>query len=84
MATLSGTKGALNELRISANLLALGWSVYRSFSPNASADLLSSFQPLVTAAECSAANATPTFWVGSVINWQTALRMRQQQLASGF
>ena len=41
MATPStGTRGAINELRVSANLMSLGWSVYRSLSPNAAADLI--------------------------------------------
>jgi len=35
-----GTKGAVNELRISANLMTLGWSVFRCLSPNSSVDLV--------------------------------------------
>ena len=47
-----GTKGAVNELRISANLMALGWSVYRCLSPNASADLLAKKGRVVLSVQC--------------------------------
>jgi hypothetical protein len=35
-----GTKGAISELRIATNLMALGWDVYRCYSPNAGTDLV--------------------------------------------
>jgi hypothetical protein len=36
----TSTLGAVNELRISANLLSLGWQVFRNVSPNGPHDLL--------------------------------------------
>jgi PD-(D/E)XK endonuclease len=36
----TGTRGAIAELRIACNLMSLGWSIYRCYSPNAAADLI--------------------------------------------
>jgi len=36
----TGTRGAIVELRVSSNLMALGWQVYRNLSPNGTTDLI--------------------------------------------
>jgi hypothetical protein len=38
--TSKGTLGAVNELRLAANLLSLGWQVSRNLGPNGARDLL--------------------------------------------
>jgi len=48
----NGSKGAIQELRISANLMALGWSVYRCLSPNAAADLIAVKGRIVLKVQC--------------------------------
>jgi hypothetical protein len=40
MSISKGTVGAINEIRIAVNLMTLGWSVFRSLSPNGPTDLI--------------------------------------------
>jgi hypothetical protein len=40
MSISKGTKGSIAELRIAANLMALGWQVFRNLSPNGSTDMV--------------------------------------------
>ena len=49
-----GNQGAVNELRISANLLGLGWSVFRSVSPNGATDLVALKGRTVLRVQCKA------------------------------
>ena len=36
----TGTIGAINELRIASNMMALGWGIFRCLSPNNGTDLI--------------------------------------------
>ena len=47
-----GTQGAVTELRISANLLSLGWQVFRNVSPNGSTDLVAVKGRFVLKVQC--------------------------------
>jgi len=40
MALSTGTRGSIAELRVAANLMSLGWSVFKNLSPNGSTDLI--------------------------------------------
>jgi hypothetical protein len=42
MGISTGTVGAINELRVCVYMMSLGWSCFRAYSPNSSADILAS------------------------------------------
>jgi hypothetical protein len=67
-----------------ANLQVIVGGVFSVTATRNAQNLLGSFQPLVTATEASAAGVTNSYWVGTVINWQTALTLCQNQISAGF
>ena len=52
MAISKGTIGAINELRIAQNLMALGWGVFRCLSPNNPTDLVAVKNRTVLKVQC--------------------------------